>query len=331
MIGTSAGFVMPYWSDGSDQSLSFLKRAIQSIYRQTDSEWRLFIVDDASKCDKSLQFLKTLGNDNSKVNVIFGQENRGPGYCRNLGIKACHDAGLPLVLFNDADDISEPRRLEVMRSIFESSQAVSVAYSHFAVIDEHDNLVPKANLSPSIEEILDVLDQGPPEGQEVWEQFGTTTGYVNLTSATAVLTSVAKDIPFPEERISEDFHTWLRYSGSGASFYFVDQLLTKYRIPSRSCSASRDRAGGAHIFARQKVCVDELGFASAISMAKKRYPFSQEKELHLWNQFYSRLSTIFKTEGYTELVQEIKQKQHLMSFAQSDTGAAFSILDSESV
>jgi hypothetical protein len=79
----------------------------------------------------------------------------------------------------------------------------------------------------------------------VWIAIGTETGYVNHTSSTAVRTDVALAHPFPDERVSEDAHTWLRYSAGGARFAYLDAPWSAYRATTDEAgSSSRTREEG---------------------------------------------------------------------------------------
>ena len=50
-----------------------------------------------------------------KIHVIYSDKNYGSGASRNTGILHAYEAGFPFILFNDSDDISDPRRLELVR------------------------------------------------------------------------------------------------------------------------------------------------------------------------------------------------------------------------
>lgn len=53
-----------------------------------------------------------------KIDVILVEQNVGPGVSRNLGVLKALERGHNIILFNVSDDISHPRRLEVVRKIF---------------------------------------------------------------------------------------------------------------------------------------------------------------------------------------------------------------------
>ena len=63
----------------------FLKRCLESVVNQTYKKWRLIIVDDNST-DNSLHILKKFKNK-KKIKIIKLSKNKGPSFCRNLGMK----------------------------------------------------------------------------------------------------------------------------------------------------------------------------------------------------------------------------------------------------
>lgn len=74
-----------------------VERAVESIRRQSMSDWRLIIVDDGST-DESGDIVRRISDD--RIEVV-SQENAGPGGARNTGIKL---ATAENIAFLDADD-----------------------------------------------------------------------------------------------------------------------------------------------------------------------------------------------------------------------------------
>lgn len=258
-------FVIPYWSEDAEVSNAILKETIQGIFTQTDERWRIVIIDNASVDKGVKKYLDTLlRRYPNKIHVIHKDRNEGPGMARNLGIKWAYDNGYPVILFNDADDISDRRRVELVRESYLRDENVSVVYSKFEVIDDNSRPVPKSNLTSSILEILEALENDPPQGDDAWIEIGTRTGYVNLTSATAVKTLVAYRNPFPGYLVSEDQHTWLRYSAYGGKFVYRSEIPSLYRIPANSGSSTRKRIENYYEI---KAKVDTEGFYAAINLA----------------------------------------------------------------
>ncbi len=84
-----------------------------------------------------------------------------------------------LILFNDSDDISHPKRLEVVKKIFFENPHIDVVYSTFEVIDENNRLKPSEKISSPILEILESHLQNPLEGNDIWIKMGTQIGIIN--------------------------------------------------------------------------------------------------------------------------------------------------------
>lgn len=261
-------FVVPHWSKGDEASITNIKKTVQAVLDQSDSDWHLLIVDDGSPSQKAIDVLHEIQKlSPEKIDILFLEKNVGTGRCRNAGVKWAADKGADFILFNDSDDISHPCRLENTRRIFEENENVTVVYSPFEVIDENDNDVSLDNITPSVKEIMDVFGGIPPEGDNVWIDIGTLTGYINQTSATSVKADIALRFPFPMENVSEDAHTWMRYSAGGGRFFFSRNTPTKYRIPQGKGSASREREGGQEIFYKNMLRVNHDGFVRAFDIA----------------------------------------------------------------
>ena len=251
----TATFVMPILLNWEPQSKQHLSEAIDSIFKQTDPNWQLVIIDDFSPAPEARAHLAQLEEKHpGKIKVILKDTNEGPGVARNRGIQWAHDTGSPFIIYLDADDIAHPERVATVRKTFVENPGIGVVYTTFKVIDEYSNVFPVEKLSPSITDILAHHEPEGPQGDDVWITIGTRTGYTNLTSATAVTTALARQFPFPPERVSEDWHTWVRYSAGGGTFCYTGTIPTLYRIPLQSeGSASRTREGGKRGFYTQVV------------------------------------------------------------------------------
>ncbi|MFL6409476.1 MAG: glycosyltransferase [Nitrososphaeraceae archaeon] len=243
-----------------------------------------------------------------KIDVIFLERNVGPGVSRNLGVLKALERGNTIILFNDSDDISHPKRLEVVKKIFLENPQVDVVYSTFEVIDENNRLTPIEKISSPILEILESHVQNPLEGNNIWIKMGTETGITNITSSTAVRIKFAYQCPFPNERASEDFHSWIRMSAFGANFKYTSLIPTKYRIPSfMKYQASRTRIGLGN-FNQIKARVDSDGFSKATEIALARNIIKPEEVPLIKAKFYKRLAKSMIREMENKLANELLNK-----------------------
>ncbi|NLH16031.1 MAG: glycosyltransferase [Phycisphaerae bacterium] len=99
-------------------------RSIESIRRQTFTDWRLIVVDDGSMDDGPS---KVRGLNDTRIELIH-QENRGPGAARNTGL---FRANAPFVAFLDSDDEWLPGHLADSIAAFESNPDVGIVASMY--------------------------------------------------------------------------------------------------------------------------------------------------------------------------------------------------------
>jgi glycosyltransferase involved in cell wall biosynthesis len=310
----SSAFIIPYYANGYDQQEQSRKKlliadTIEGLFLQTDEDWCAIIVVDMPANEETHDYLIQLKQKYyPKIDVIFLERNVGPGVSRNLGVLKALERGHTIILFNDSDDISHPKRLEVVKKIFLENPQVDVVYSTFEVIDENNRLTPIEKISSPILEILESHAQNPLEGNNIWIKMGTETGITNITSSTAVRIKFAYQCPFPNERASEDFHSWIRMSAFGANFKYTSLIPTKYRIPSfMKYQASRTRIGPGN-FNQIKARVDSDGFSKATEIALARNSIKPEEIPLIKAKFYKRLAKSMRREMENELANELLNK-----------------------
>ncbi|MBN1698468.1 MAG: glycosyltransferase family 2 protein [Spirochaetales bacterium] len=309
-----ATFVMPHFREENNTTKKWLDETLEHIFKQSDPNWHLVIIDDLSPSGEAIAYLEDVkAKHPDKITVIKKETNNGPGYCRNLGIKWAFEHNSPIVLFNDADDISDIRRLEVARKIFTDDPDASVVYSTFKVIDEESKIVPMEKLTQSIVEILEGHQHNPPQGMNAWIDIGTLKGYTNLTSATVVKTELAFKYPFPPEKVSEDSNAWMRYSAGGGKFVYSGEIPTLYRIPQHTAgSSSRTREGGKHGFYIAKARVDTDGFTRALEIALTNGKVALDRRDDLLIKFYLKLGETLYRENELDLAQKQVEKAALL-------------------
>ena len=308
----SSAFIIPHFADIYDQEKSrkdYLPETIEGLFSQTDEDWCAIIIVDMPPNEETRDYLNHLKQKYyHKIDVIFLDRNVGPGVSRNLGVLKALERGQSIILFNDSDDISHPKRLEVVKGIFFENPQIDVVYSTFEVIDENNRLTPMEKISTPILEILESHRQNPIEGKDIWIKMGTETGITNITSSTAVRINYAYRCPFPNEKASEDFHSWMRMSAFGANFKYSSLIPTKYRIPRfMKYQASRTRIGPGN-FNQIKSRVDSDGFSKAIEIALTRNVIKPEEIPLLKAKFYKRLAKSMKREMEDELANKLLNK-----------------------
>lgn len=105
------------------QAEKFLHRCLDSMARQTFSDWELLLVDDGST-DGSPALCDQFAAKDSRVRVFHRKKNQGVSEARNLGI---NEAKGSYITFLDADDCYEFQTLETLWNLREQSGAEAAA------------------------------------------------------------------------------------------------------------------------------------------------------------------------------------------------------------
>ena len=108
----------------------FLVDSIESILKQTLSDFEFIIVDDGST-DRSLDILRYFETRDPRVRLIC-RNNRGLVKTRN---ELLEEAKGDVVVWADSDDISYPNRLECLIGLFRIDDALVWAGSAYRLID----------------------------------------------------------------------------------------------------------------------------------------------------------------------------------------------------
>lgn len=98
-----------------------IRRAVESVLRQTWQDFELLIVDDCSS-DETIAEVKKM--DDPRIRLLSTPQNMGPSGARNVGIKA---AVGDWVAFQDSDDEWLPEKLELQMARLLAPEATHIA------------------------------------------------------------------------------------------------------------------------------------------------------------------------------------------------------------
>jgi hypothetical protein len=116
----SCAFIIPHSDKYENQcGKRFIAHTIEGLFSQTDDDWCSIIVVDVSPSKEVKDYLSSIKEKYyPKIDIIFLGYDVGPGVSRNLGILKAMERGCYIILFNDSNDISHPRRIEVTKNMF---------------------------------------------------------------------------------------------------------------------------------------------------------------------------------------------------------------------
>lgn len=116
------------------QAEKLLPACVESVEKQTFSDWELLLVDDGCT-DGSGALCDGYAAKDSRIRALHQPRNAGVSEARNRGLREASGA---YIAFLDADDALEPRALETMWHLRERTGADSVGCAHRNVTPSGD-------------------------------------------------------------------------------------------------------------------------------------------------------------------------------------------------
>lgn len=190
----------------------YIKSTVQSVLRQTYSDFEIIIIDDGST-DNSAQVIKTFNNSAIRY---FYQENKGVSAARNYGIKVSKGE---FIAFLDADDTWRPGFLSAMIELAQK-------YPHESVFGVAQENRPITTL---------------PTGVTIVKDF-CSFFYCFCTGSLFFRKGVFDNIGLFRQNIQvgEDFDMWLRIACRYDYVYLNEPYLIHPIITENNLSLIRD-------------------------------------------------------------------------------------------
>ncbi|PID79400.1 hypothetical protein CSB20_10435 [bacterium DOLZORAL124_64_63] len=195
----------------------FLREALGSALAQTHEQLEVLVYDDASN-DGSAELAEGLGDP--RVRVLRGRRNVGVGAARQI-LKT--EARGDHIVWLDADDVMEPRRLEILLAEARLSGA-DIVIDTSVLMDEDGRVLSGCRRVPD-----HVADD--PHFTRLFERNRMNPHPLVSRRCFAVI-----DFD-PGLRVSEDYDFWLKASYAGFRFRRVEQALHRYRLTGGSLSS----------------------------------------------------------------------------------------------
>lgn len=195
---------------------AFLHKAIDSILKQTFSDFEFLIIDDGS-CDRSREIVRSYHD--SRIHLVENGNNLGLEKSLNRGI---HLAKGEYIVRMDADDISLPRRIQTQVAFMDAAPRVAACGSWVKTLGEPQ-----------------VLWKYPLTHDEIccWLLF---------CSALAHPSAIIRKAVFNEDHIlynvqgdykrAEDYDLWTRISRK-RELANIGEVLLRYRLHENNAGA----------------------------------------------------------------------------------------------
>lgn len=220
----------------------WLDEAIQSVRRQTFTDWELLIIDDGSR-DNSAAIAREHSVRDHRVRVERLASPSGGASARNRGLDLARGR---YVAFLDADDQWRPTKLAQQLALMQSAGAC-FTYTAYEKASEDGRLSGR-------------VYRPPPS-----VTYAALLRACVIGCSTVMLDrNVLGPRRFPELRRSHDFALWLDILRDGHEALAVPEPLTVYRVRRGSLSANKlaKYIGTWHIYRRH----ERLGLLVSVRM-----------------------------------------------------------------
>lgn len=267
----------------------FLRAQVDSILRQTFSNFELVIVDDCST-DSTRAILEEYQLQDSRVRVLHNSQNLG--FIKNFE-RALAECKAPLIALSDQDDIWLPEKIETLAAEIEDNLLV---YSKVDLIDEDNQPLP--GKFPRVKRI---------DGHCALSLIL----YNSVTGHTCLLRRELLDIalPFPADLFSHD--QWLAIAAAAPGrLKACQQTLAHYRIHANNTLVGNKKSPQSNKIRKAKRNIDKILSLSANVSQRELLEDGDQNllnilTLHLsknYNGFYNfRLSRFLKKHADTFL------------------------------
>ncbi|MFT8872058.1 MAG: glycosyltransferase [Sporolactobacillus sp.] len=198
-----------------------LMDAIDSVKKQTVTEWELLIADDCSS-DHSRDILSAEAACDVRIRPLFLEKNGGAATARNAALAAAKGR---YIAFLDSDDRWKPEKLQ-RQLAFMRANNYAFTFSGYDYIDKAGRPIGRHIHAPKEVHYEDMLKN-------------TVVGCLTVMIDRAH----TGDFQMPPLRSRQDLATWLALLKRGFVAYGLDENLADYRITgSRSLSGNKWRA-----------------------------------------------------------------------------------------
>ena len=187
---------------------------INSIEKQTYTNWQLILVDDGSDI-KTKNILRKIKN--KKIKIFFLKKNKGAAFCRNFAISKSNS---DFYAFIDSDDLWHENKLKLQIN-FMIKKNYSFTYTHYKTFQKGSDKI-KYIASPS--------------------KFDFSSFIKNTTICTSTMMLnkfLIKKFKFLNLKICEDYYFKCQILKEIDYAYCCPYFLTKYQIRKKSLQSNR--------------------------------------------------------------------------------------------
>ena len=214
---------------------SFLKKAIDSVLRQSYKNFEIIVIDNNST-DSSQEYIQNL--QNKKIKLIRTENFGSIAKSRNIGIE---NSKGDWISFLDSDDFWHHNKLELVKEEIYKSNFEMISHNEYN-IDKDDLIISNSCYGLKKKNTLKYL---------------ITRGNLYSTSTITISKKfISENNLYFDERLTlattEDYDFWIRLTINKIKVKHINKNLGYYRIHDKGASKKIIKHLNASLFARRK-------------------------------------------------------------------------------
>lgn len=201
----------------------FVARTIESVQKQTYTDWEMIIVDDGSS-DGSADIVQTYAKSDTRIHYKRLDQNAGVAQARNIAIQSAVGR---YIAFLDSDDIWKPDKLRRQLALMQETGTM-FCYTACGVIDEDGKESGRVRHVPERVAYKDLLK-------------GNVIPCLTVLLDRKQLSQQGINVAMPLVP-HEDYAAWLSILKQGVVADGINEILAEYRVNKKSVSANKLQA-----------------------------------------------------------------------------------------
>lgn len=198
----------------------YVYQTIESVLKQTYSNWEMIIIDDGSK-DNSVEVISKYVEQDNRIRLIQ-QPNGGSANARNNGIRLAEGQYIALL---DSDDIWAPTFLE-SQIRFMKEKNTFLVYGSYNRINENSELILKPYICKKSVTYKDML----------WTNYiGCLTGLYDISKYGKVY--LREEL----KSVRDDYAYWLDIMKLCGIAYGNQEVLSSYRVMQSTTTGNKKK------------------------------------------------------------------------------------------
>ena len=255
----------------------YISEAIESVLNQTFTDFEFIIIDDASK-DKSKEIIKDFEIKDSRIRVIFHDENQGIAKTMNECLK---EANGKFTAFFSSDDVWVKDKLKKQLETLEKNEDL-VVWSEGLIIDAQGNFTGE----------LFTQKYGSSKRKKIGDIFEELLKGNFICGQTVIFKKGnLGNIRYDEQLKYLNDYKFMVDLARKYKYYFIPEPLAMYRIHGRNVILS-DRVG----WLKEQVIIREY--------------FLQKYGNEISNKVKSKIFLNI-SEGYSHIGERVKARQYV--------------------